>query len=178
MLVVKTTSPETSPSPAKVQPENEAPSSSTTKARLRPASPRLRPCSKLRSHSIVYQLAADHRTHDAPPEPPPEVRAIRGATHEHVRPDCPLFGEVHERQVRGGAHRDPISTAAPDPASWRAGHRFDEPRERELSALYELRVKRRKGRLVSPEAGGGLLSRELLLLGGGGGGFPLVTSSV
>src|SRR4028119_1010551 len=100
MLVVKTTSPETSPSPAKVQPENEAPSSSTTKARLRPASPRLRPCSKLRSHSLVYQLAAYHRTHDAPPEPPPEIRAVRGAAHERARPDCPPFGGVHERRVR------------------------------------------------------------------------------
>src|SRR5918997_1113195 len=165
MLVVKTTSPETSPSPAKVQPENEAPSSSTTKARLRPASPRLRPCSKLRSHSIVYQLAADHRTHDAPPEPPPEVRAVRGAAHERVRPDRPLFGEVYERQVRGRAHSDPVSTAAPDPASRRARYRLDEPREREFSAPYKLRVERREGRFVPQEAGGGLLQRKLLLLG-------------
>src|SRR5918993_3334281 len=114
MLVVKTTSPETSPSPAKVQPEKEAPSSSTTNARLRPASLRLRPCSKLRSYSIVYKLATDHRAHYTPPEPPPEVRAVRGTAHERVRPDCPLFGEVHERQVRGRARRDPVGIAAPD----------------------------------------------------------------
>src|SRR5918993_5971230 len=96
MLVVKTTSPDTSPSPAKVQPEKEAPSSSTTNARLRPASPRLRTCSKLRSHSIVYQLAADHRAHYAPPKPPPEVRAVRGAAHERIRQDHPLLAEVYE----------------------------------------------------------------------------------
>src|SRR5215207_5409353 len=101
MLVVKTTSPETSPSPVKVQPEKEAPSSSTTNTRLRPASPGLRSCPKLDSHSVVYQFAADHGAHDTPLQPPPEIRAVGGTAHERVHPNRPLFGEVHERQIRG-----------------------------------------------------------------------------
>src|SRR5919202_2462663 len=109
MLVVKTTSPETSPWPAKVQPEKEAPSSSTTNARLRPASPSLRPCTKLCSHPVVHQFATDHGTYDTPLDPPPEVRAVRRTAHEGFRPHRPLLGEVHERQGRPRSRRDPIS---------------------------------------------------------------------
>src|SRR5215210_5147229 len=166
MLVVKTTSPETSPSPAKVQPEKDAPSSSTTSARLRPTSPRLRSCSKLCSYPVVHQFTADHRTHDTPLEPPPDVRAVRGTAHERARQDRPLLGEIHERQVRGGSRRDPASTTASDPAFRGARHHLDEPRERDPPTLHKLRVERREGSLVSQEPGGGLLQRKLFLFGG------------
>src|SRR5215210_1101625 len=126
MLVVKTTSPATSPSPAKVQPGKLAPSSRTTSARLRPP---LNPCSKPRSHSVVYQLAADHRSHDAALEAPPEVRAVARPAHEGVRPHRPLLGEVREREVRGRPGGD--GAGAPDPSPRRRSHRLDEAMERE-----------------------------------------------
>src|SRR4051812_25376556 len=127
MLVVKTTSPETSPSPAKVQPENAVPSSSTTNAWLRCASPRLRPCSKLRSHRIVYQLATYHRAHDPPLEPPPQERGVRGSAGKRLHPDSPLLGEVHERQIRRRSWRDSVGITR-DPASRGTSHRLDQPR--------------------------------------------------
>src|ERR687894_1855043 len=143
MLVVKTTSPDTSPSPAKVQPEKEAPSSNTTSARLRPASPVLRPCSKLLSDLVVHQFAADHRTYDPPLEPPPEIWAIRGPANGRLCPHGPFLGEIHQRQIRRRPWGDPVR-AAPNPVPWRQGHRLDQLRERKLPALHELRVERRE----------------------------------
>src|ERR687885_286783 len=140
MLVVKTTSPEISPSPAKVQPTYEVPSSSTTKALLRRLC--LSSYSKLCSYPIVHQLTADHRTHDAPLEPPPEVRAVGGPADQSIRLDRPLFGEVHERQIPRCTRRDAIRTVPSDPTPRSTRHRLDQPRERKLSALHKLRVER------------------------------------
>src|ERR687886_462852 len=136
MLVVKTTSPATSPSPAKVQPEKEVPSSRTTNARLRPC---LRPCPKPRSYPVVHQLASDHRAHDAPLELAPEIRAVRRPAREGVRPDRPLLGEIHERQVRGCARKDAVVVAL-DPASRGARHSLDQTRERKFTVKHKLRV--------------------------------------
>src|SRR5215216_2168641 len=125
MLVVKTTSPATSPSPAKVQPEKEVPSSRTTNARLRSQTrPSLR-CFKPRSYRVVYQLAAHQRALDAPLELSPEVRAIRGPTHEGVCLYGPLLGQVHERQICGRSREDPV-VAASDPTSRGASHHLDQ----------------------------------------------------
>src|SRR3569833_956951 len=118
MLVVKTTSPATSPSPAKVQPEKAVPSSKTTNARLRPC---LRPCPKPRSYPVVHQFASGHRTHAAPFELTPEKQAVRRPTHEGVRPNRPPLGEIHERQVRRRTRKDPVSLTL-DPSSWGARH--------------------------------------------------------
>src|SRR5215210_98847 len=126
MLVVKTTSPATSPSPANVQPGKLAPSSRTTRARLRPP---LNPCSKPCSHSVVYQLAADHRPHDAAPEAAPEVRAVARPAHEGVRPHRPFLREVHEHEVRRRPNGDGAGT--PDPRSGRRSHRLDETRKQQ-----------------------------------------------
>src|SRR5919199_15633 len=159
MLVVKTTSPEVSPSPAKVQPAYEVSSSRTTKALLR--RPCLSPYSKLCSCSVVHQLTADHRAHDASLEPPPEVRAVGGPADQGIGPNRPLFGEIHERHIPQRTRRDPIRTTGPTPRSTR--HRLDQPRERKLSTLHQLRVERGEGRLVPQEARCGLLQRKLLL---------------
>src|SRR5919199_5260692 len=164
MLVVKTTSPEISPSPAKVQPAYEVPSSRTTKALLR------RLClslySKLCSCPVVHQLTAYDRAHDAPLEPPPEVRAVGGPADQSIRLDRPLFGEVHERQIPRCTRRDAIRTVPSDPTPRSTRHRLDQPRERKLSALHELRIERGEGRLVPRETRGGLLQRKLLLQSG------------
>src|SRR5215217_331896 len=159
MLVVKTTSPLTSPSPAKARPEKEVPSSNTTNARFRP---RLSPDSKPCSRSVVHRIATDYRGHDASLEPPSEVRAVRGPTAQGVLPDRPLFREVHEHEVRGRTRKDPTSPA-PDPTPRSAGYGLDEARERKFSAVHQLRVECREGRLVPQKAGRGLLQRELLL---------------
>src|SRR5919202_2351786 len=161
MLVVKTTSPEISPSPAKVQPAYEVPSSRTTKALLR--RPCLSPYSKLRSCSVVHQLTANHRAHDAPLEPPSEVRAVGGPADQGIRPNRPLFGEVHERQIPRRTRRDPIRNTPTDQTPRSTRHRLDQPRERKLSTLHQLRVERGEGCLVPQETRGGLLQRKLLL---------------
>src|SRR5215204_5333008 len=126
MLVVKTTSPATSPPLANVQPGKLAPSSRTTSARLRPP---LNPCSKPCSHSVVYQLAADRRSRDAALEAPPEVRAVARPAHDGLRPHRPFLREVHEREVRGRPNGD--AAGASDPRPRRRSHRLDEAMERE-----------------------------------------------
>src|SRR4028118_209990 len=118
MLVVKTTSPETCPSPANVQPEKDTPSSSTTNARLRPASgPTLRPCSKLCSQPIVHQLSTNYRAHDPRGQLPPEVGAVRGPTPECVLVHRPLIRQVNQREICRCSGRD---TICPSPAHPRA----------------------------------------------------------
>src|SRR4028118_412132 len=149
MLVVKTTSPETCPSPANVQPEKDTPSSSTTNARLRPASgPTLRPCSKLCSQPIVHQLSTNYRAHDPRGQLPPEVGAVRGPTPECVLVHRPLIRQVNQREICRCSGRDTICPS-PEPPPGRCGHRFNQPRERKLPALHQLRVQRREGRLVA-----------------------------
>src|SRR5215207_2004486 len=163
MLVVKTTSPATSPSPANVQPEKDVPSSSATSARfcLCPSF-----CFKPCSCSIVNKLAADHRTLHAPLELPPEVWAVGRPTDHRIRPNRPLLGEVHERQIRGSPRKHAAVATVLNPTTRRASHCLDEAREREPSALHQLRVEHRECRLVPQKTRRSLLQRKLLLGGG------------
>src|SRR3712207_6205579 len=107
MLVVKTTSPATSPPPAKLRPSKTAPSSRTTVALL--------PCSKLRPDSVVDHLSANYSTHDPARQPPPEVGGVRGPAQQRTPVHPPLLGEVHEREVRWSTDAD-----APTPEIGRA----------------------------------------------------------
>src|ERR687885_642708 len=93
MLVVKTTSPATSPSPAKLHPSKTAPSSRTTFARVLP-------CSKSRPDSVVDHLSANYSTSDPTRQPQPEVRGVQGSTRQALAIHNPLLREVHEHQVR------------------------------------------------------------------------------
>src|SRR5215204_5640857 len=162
MLVVKTTSPATSPSPANVQPEKDVPSSRTTSARFCLC---LSFCFKPCSCSIVNKLAADHRTHHAPLELPPEVWAVGRPTDHRTRPNRPLLGEVHERQIRRSPRKHPAVATVLNPTARRASHCLDEAREREPSALHQLHVEHRECRLVPQKARRSLLQRKLLLGG-------------
>src|SRR5919199_2658323 len=98
MLVVKTTSPATSPSPAKLQPSKRAPSSRTSVALL------LGPYSKPRSYAVVNDLCANYSTHDPPRQPPPEVRGVRGPAQQGLPIHRPFLGEIHERNIRRRAY--------------------------------------------------------------------------
>src|SRR5215210_2983297 len=119
MLVVKTTSPATSPSPAKVQPANAAPSSRTSVARIRPW---LRTCSKPRSHPVVYRFAANYSIHDAARQGAAEIRRV-GRTADHGVPsDGPLRGEIHEREIRRLSDLQATTLSYPTPR--RAAHRL------------------------------------------------------
>src|SRR3712207_6405750 len=100
MLVVKTTSPATSPSPAKLHPSKRAPSSRTTLARLRL-------CFKLRPYPVVDQLSANYSTRYPARQPPPEIRRVRRPAHERLAAHRPLLREVHECEVGRAAGRDP-----------------------------------------------------------------------
>src|SRR5215211_5894254 len=122
MLVVKTTSPATSPSPAKVQPSKVAPSSRTSVALLRTYS-------KLRSRSIVYQLAANYSTHDPALQRPPEIGGVGRAADESILLYLPLLREIDEREI--GRRPDGQAPPATDPTSGSAAHRFDEAGQRE-----------------------------------------------
>src|SRR5918997_275290 len=157
MLVVKTTSPATSPSPAKLHPSKTAPSSRTTVARLRAYT-------KLRSQAIVDQLSANYSTHYSARQPPPEVGGVRRSAHERPPAHRPLLREVDERQVRLTPNQDTASLANPPPR--RTAHRLDEPRERDRTSQNQLRVERRKGSLVAQKTRRGLLEGQLLLLRG------------
>src|ERR687886_1986098 len=125
MLVVKTTSPATSPSPAKLHPSKTAPSSRTTFARVLP-------CSKSRPDSVVDHLSANYSTSDPTRQPQPEVRGVRGSTRQALAIHNPLLREVHEHQVCRRARGD--GAAPVDPASGGAAHRLDQPRERKPTA--------------------------------------------
>src|SRR5215207_6912659 len=157
MLVVKTTSPATSPSPAKLHPSKTAPSSRTTVARLRPYS-------KLRSRPVMYKLSTNYSTHRPTRQSPPEVRGVRRPAQERLPAHRPPLREVHQREVRWFSGRD--STSFTHPAPRRAAHRLDEPRERDPTPENQLRVERCEGRLVSEETRRCLLEGQLLLLGG------------
>src|SRR5215210_483157 len=150
MLVVKTTSPATSPSPAKLQPSNAAPSSRTSVALLRTYS-------KPRSSSIVYRLSSNYSTHDPARQRPPELRGVGRAAYQGVPPDRPLLSEVDECQISRRANIEAPSFT--DPPARRAAHRFDEPREREPTTQDEIRVQCGEGRLVAEESGRSLLHR-------------------
>src|SRR5215211_1521248 len=158
MLVVKTTSPATSPPPAKLHPSKTIPSSRTSVALF------LGPCSKSSPDPVVHHLSANYSTHDPPRQAPSEVRGVRGPAQEHISLDRPLLGEIDEREIRRGSYPQAAATADPVPRS--AAHRFDEPDERESTAQNQLRVERRKRRLVAQETGRGLLEGQLFLLGG------------
>src|SRR5918998_3513863 len=132
MLVVKTTSPATSPSPAKLHPSNMAPSSRTTTARLRPYS-------NPRSCPVVYQLSANYSTHDPTRQPAPEIRAVPGPARKRSPVHSPFLQRVYEREVSRSAHGQ--TTSLPDPPARCARHRFDETRQRELARQDEFRVK-------------------------------------
>src|ERR687894_1443455 len=157
MLVVKTTSPATSPPPAKLHPSKMAPSSRTTVARLRP-------CSKSRPCPFVHHLSANYSTHDPARQPPPEVGGIGRPAQQGVPLHRPLLREIHEREISRSTDAD-VPTPV-DPASRGAAHRLNQPRERDATAQDQLRVEGRGGGLVAEEAGSGLLQRQFLLLGG------------
>src|SRR5918994_7669960 len=100
MLVVKTTSPATSPSPAKHQPPKTAPSSRTKVARLRPwaspwVGPRLGPplcsCCKPRSRPVVYRLSTNYSTHDPARQTASQVRGVGGTADQGLPAHYPLL---------------------------------------------------------------------------------------
>src|SRR5215207_2553372 len=161
MLVVKTTSPATSPSPAKLHPSNAAPSSRTSVALLRPW---LRTYSKFCSRPVVYRFAANYSANNPTRQGPSPIRRV-GRAADHGAPiHRPLFRKVNERQVR--RHTNPESTPLPDPTARRAAHGLYETRQREPAAEDQLGVERGVGCLVAEKARRGLLYRQLLLLRG------------
>src|SRR5215212_2750221 len=131
MLVVKTTSPATSPSPAKLQPSKVAPSSRTSVALLRTYS-------KLRSRSIVYWLAANYSTYDPALQRAPEIRGVAGAAGECAPSYLPLLREIDEREI--GRRPDCQAPPATDPPARGAAHRFDEACQRKPAAHYQIGV--------------------------------------
>src|SRR5215213_7690719 len=117
MLVVKTTSPATSPSPAKLQPSNAAPSSRTSFALLRPW---LRTYSKFCSHPVVYRFAANYSAHNPTLQGPSPIRRV-GRTADHgAAIHHPLLRKVNYREIR--RLTNPESSALPDPPAGRAAH--------------------------------------------------------
>src|SRR5215212_2072037 len=155
MLVVKTTSPATSPSPAKLQPSNAAPSSRTSVALLRTYS-------KFRSSRVMYQLSANYSSHHPTRQGPSEIRRVRRTADQSVPIHRPPLREVNEREIR---HRpDPEAPPLPDPAAGRTAHSLHETREREPAAEDQVGIKRGEGRLMAEKPRRGLLHRQLLLL--------------
>src|SRR5919205_4156069 len=126
MLVVKTTSPATSPSPAKLHPSNTAPSSRTSVARLRPW---LRTYSKFCSCPVVYRLAADYGVHDSTRQGPSQIRRVVRSGDQSFPIHRPLLREVNEREVCRPAN--PEAPPLPDPAARTTAHSLDQTRERE-----------------------------------------------
>src|SRR5687767_13864048 len=159
MLVVKTTSPVTSPEPAKLQPSKAAPSSRTNVAWLRPT---LCTYSKPRSSPVVYQTSANYSTHDPARQGPPEKWRVGRVADQGAAIHHPVLREIHERQVRHRADRE--APPLPDPPPGRRAHRPYESVEREPAVEDELRVERGERGLMAEESRGGLLQRELLLL--------------
>src|ERR687897_442908 len=157
MLVVKTTSPATSPPPAKLQPSKAAPSSRTSVALLRTYS-------KSRSSPVVYRLAADHGVHDSTRQGSSPIRRVGRAADQGVPVCRPLLGEVDERKVR--RLPDTETPPLPDPTSGRAAHSLDEAGERKPAVKKEIGVEGGEGRLVAQEPWRGLFHRQLLLLRG------------
>src|SRR5215211_6662568 len=165
MLVVKTTSPAISPSPAKLHPWKAAPSSRTSVALHRPCPP-LRTCAKLCSSSVVYRLSTNYSTHDPALQRPSEIGGVGRAANECTTPYRPLLRKVDQREIRRRA--DGQAASATDPAAGAAAHRFDEAFQREPAAEDQLCVQRGEGRLVAEETGRGLLYWQLFLFRGVG----------
>src|SRR5215211_326083 len=158
MLVVKTTSPATSPSLAKLQPSKAAPSSRTNVARLRPS---LRTCSKIHSSPVVNGLSTNYSTHDPTIQRPPDIRGVGRAAGECASLYRPLFREVGEREIcRRSDGQVPCTT---DPPARGTAHRLDEPSQRKPATEHEVGVECGEGRLVAEEAWRGLLQRKLFL---------------
>src|SRR5919199_756526 len=130
MLVVKTTSPATSPSPAKLRPSKAAPSSRTRVALL---CPWLCTYSKRRSSPVVYRLSANYSSHDPARQGPSEIGGVGRAAEERIPPYRPFLREVDERQVRRRADGQSPTTTT-DPPAWGAANRLEEPCEREAAA--------------------------------------------
>src|SRR5918992_1323323 len=149
MLVVKTTSPATSPSPVKLYPSKTAPSSRTILARG------LTPYPKPRSYVIVHQRTTNYSTRDPTRQAPPEIRGVGGPAQERASLHIPPLREVHKRKVRRGAH--PQAPRAPDPATRATAHRLYEPRERDPPRQDQFRIEGGERRLVPEETGRGLL---------------------
>src|SRR5215210_8697090 len=139
MLVVKTTSPATSPPPAKLQPSKAAPSSRTSVALHRPwlCLP-LRTCTKLRSSPIVYRLSTNYSTHDPALQRPSEIGGVGRAADECTTPYRPLLRKVDQREIRRRA--DGQAASGTDPAARGAAHRFDEAFQREPAAEDQICV--------------------------------------
>src|ERR671917_702201 len=155
MLVVNTTSPATSPSPAKVHPSKAAPSSSTSVARLRPW---LRPlssmCSKPRSCPVVYWLSANYSNHDPALQRPPEIGGVGGAADERAPPYRPLLREVDEREISRRA--DGQTSGSTYPPARGAAHRLDEPSQRKPATKDQVSIEDGESRLVAEEPWRGL----------------------
>src|SRR5215212_7420756 len=155
MLVVKTTSPPTSPFPAKLQPSNAAPSSRTSVVLLRTYS-------KFRSSLVVYRLATNYSIHHPARQGSSEKRRVVRTADQSVAVYRPLLREVNEREIR---HRpNPEPPPLPDPPPGRAAHSLHETRERDPAAEDKVSIKRSEGGLVAKEARSGFLHRQLLLL--------------
>src|SRR5215210_5592192 len=139
MLVVKTTSPATSPSQAKVHPSKAAPSSSTSVARLRPwFRPPLGMCSKSRSSPVVYGFSADYSTHDPALQRTPEKGGVGGAADERAPPYRPHLREVDEREISRRAEGQAASGT--DPPAWGATHCLYEALQREPAVEDQVRI--------------------------------------
>src|SRR5215204_5626360 len=139
MLVVKTTSPATSPSPAKLHPWKAAPSSRTSVARLRPwVCAALRTCTKLRSCPFVYRLSTNYSTHDPALQRPSEIGGVGRAADERTLPYRPLLRKVYERKICRRA--DGQAASCSDPAARGAAHRFDEAFQRKPTAEDQMSI--------------------------------------
>src|SRR5918995_278933 len=163
MLVVKTTSPATSLSPAKLRPWKDAPSSRTSVALLRPP---LRTCSKLCSSPVVYRLSTNYSTHDPAFQLPSEIGRVGRAADERAPPYRPFLRKVDEREIR----RRPRGQAASgtDPATGSTAHRLYEARQRESTAEDQICVQRGEGRLVAEVTWRGLFYWQFFLFSGVG----------
>src|ERR671916_2617313 len=162
MLVVKTTSPATSPPPAKLQPSKAAPSSRTSVALHRPwFCPPLRTCTKLRSSPVVYRLSTYYSTHDPALQRPSEIGRVGRAADKRSPLYRPLLRKVDEREIC----RRAVGQAAcgTDPAARGAAHRFHEALKREPAAEDQIGVQRGEGRLVAEKTGRGLFYWQLFL---------------
>src|SRR5215207_11724474 len=139
MLVVKTTSPATSPPPAKLQPSKAAPSSRTSVALHRPwlCLP-LRTCTKLCSSSVVYRLSTNYSTHDPALQRPSEIGGVGRAADERTPPYRPLLRKVDEREICRRA--DDQAASCTDPAARGAAHRFDEAFQRKPTAEDQMSI--------------------------------------
>src|SRR5215210_3387915 len=158
MLVVKTTSPATSPSLAKLHPWKAAPSSRTLVALHRPwlCLP-LCTCTKLCSTSVVYRLSTNYSTHDPALQRPSEIGGVGRAADECTPPYRPLLRKVDERKICRRA--DGQAASGTDPPARGAAHHLYEAFKREPAAENQIGVQRGEGRLVAEETGSGLLQR-------------------